>query len=80
MRFKLSMPLIVGSIVLANTAIANTSQVMLITNPDVQATAAYWTPERMREATPMDLPSVDPATTKKNPRRNNHAKICGTKT
>ena len=65
MRFKLSMPLIVGSIVLANTAIANTSQVMLITNPDVQATAAYWTPERMREATPMDLPSVDPATTKK---------------
>lgn len=65
MRFKLSMPVILSSIIVSNIAIANESEVLLIKNPDIQATAAYWTPERMREATPMDLPTVDPSVTKK---------------
>ena len=61
------MTIAISSLISANIAIANPnqSQVMFITNPNVHATTAYWTPERMRDATPMDLPKANPADIKK---------------
>lgn len=60
MRLK-SFPLtmIVGSLLSSNIVMANQSQMMIVKNQDAQATLNYWTPERMREATPMDLPMAN---------------------
>lgn len=57
-----TLTLISASILLSSAAMANTI-VHKINDP--AATMAYWTPERMRDAEPMDLPRVDPKNVKK---------------
>ena len=57
-----TLTLISASILLSNIAIA---QNVVYKANDPAATVAYWTPERMRDAEPMDLPQVDPKSVKK---------------
>jgi V8-like Glu-specific endopeptidase len=59
MRLK-PLTLVLGSIICSNAALASSQPpVMLKQNSDPQAVLDYWTPERMRDATPMDLPIVN---------------------
>lgn len=50
------------AIIFSNVAIANTTTYKI---NDSSATTAFWTPERMRDAEPMDLPRVDHNSVKK---------------
>jgi V8-like Glu-specific endopeptidase len=55
-----SWTLVIGSLICTHAAMAsNKPPVMLKSNTDPQAIINYWTPERMQEATPMDLPIVN---------------------
>jgi len=44
---------------ISSLATANTTPIKMITNDNPSQVAAYWTPERMRDATPMELPKAD---------------------
>lgn len=53
-----TLSLISASIIFSNMAMANPSIMSKVTEPAV--IQAYWTPERMQSATPMDLPQANP--------------------
>jgi V8-like Glu-specific endopeptidase len=63
-----SLTLVLGSIICTNAAMASTQPpVMLKQNTDPQAVLDYWTPERMQEAVPMDLPIVNQSSARQVP-------------
>jgi V8-like Glu-specific endopeptidase len=61
MQLKL-VSIVLSSLVASSISIASENQGPFLSksNPNPQATSAYWTPDRMRDAEPLDLPQVDP--------------------
>ena len=61
------MTIVLSSLIASSISIASENQgsILLKNNPNPQATSVYWTPDRMRNAQPFDLPQVDPAALRK---------------
>ncbi len=58
--FTKSFKLAVISSLISSVTFANPTSPKIIINPNTTDVATYWTAERMRDATPMDLPQANP--------------------